>query len=321
MYIMLLDLKDRKILFELDSNSRASCSQIAKKVGLSTEVVNYRIKRFEKEKLITQYQLILNLADLNIIQFKICLSLQHITSKKLDEIISLIKALDYVKWIVQTKGRWDMLIALEAQSLETVNTIKDEILSIFENYLSEKSISILVEAQTFNRNYLLKEKRMPSQRTIMKKERTIILDDIDMKLLKLLSQNARTPLIELASKIKLSPRAAHYRLKQLEKTKLIRGYKIALDYEKLGIKFYKTFIQLDNPRPERVKSLTRYLSMKENVIHNVLVLGNWDMEPEFEVYSEEEFNKVLEELNDAYSDIIKNIEILTITKEHKFVYF
>ena len=40
-----LDLKDRKILYELDINSRQSNSEIAKKTGLSKQVIGLRIKK------------------------------------------------------------------------------------------------------------------------------------------------------------------------------------------------------------------------------------------------------------------------------------
>ena len=56
-------------------------------------------------------------------------------------------------------------------------------------------------------------------------------------------------------------------------------------------------------------------------MHQVRVLGNWDMEPEFEVVSEKEYTAILTDLKDKFSDIIKNIETITITQEHKFVYF
>ena len=50
-----LDLKDRKILYELDLNCRQSNTQIGKKVGLPRKVVEYRIKRMEEEGIITCY--------------------------------------------------------------------------------------------------------------------------------------------------------------------------------------------------------------------------------------------------------------------------
>ena len=48
-----LDVKDRRILYELDFNSRQSNSKIGKKVGLHKNVVNYRIKRMEKNGIIS----------------------------------------------------------------------------------------------------------------------------------------------------------------------------------------------------------------------------------------------------------------------------
>jgi len=317
-----LDLKDRKLLYELDNNSRQSCSKIGKKIGLSPEVVNYRIKRLEKEEIITQYQLIVNLSTLNIMQFKICLSFQHIKSDKLDRIIEELKSISSVKWIVSCKGNWDLILSLETESIEDIDKLKDNILTRFGNHINKKALSILVEARTYNRDYLIEDKSLVTDsRIIMKKDKIIKIDDLDLKILKKLAENARKSIVEIATELKQSVRAINYRIKQLEKKKVILGYKIALNYEKLGIQFFKTFIYLDNSKAERTGSLIKYLEQNKNIIHHVKVLGNWDLEPEFEVYSEMEFNQILKEIKDLYSDIIKHLEIITISKEHKFVYF
>ena len=124
----------------------------------------------------------------------------------------------------------------------------------------------------------------------------------------------------IAHDIKTSERVVNYRIRQLIKREIITGFRIAINYGKLGINFYKTFIYLDNPRKERVQSLISYFRNNKNIIHNVNVLGNWDLEPEFEVYSEREFNEILSEIKNKFSDIIKSLDIITISKEHKFVY-
>lgn len=317
-----LDLKDRKLLYELDTNSRQSCSKIGKKIGLSPEVVNYRIKRLEKENIITQYQLIVNLSTLNILQFKICLSFQHLISGKLNEIIENLKKNASVKWIVSCNGNWDLILSLETGSIENVDRLKDKIVALFGGHINRKALSILVEAQTYNRNYLIDDKSLITKsRIIMKRDKVIKIDDLDLQILKKLAENARKPIIDIASELNQTVRIINYRIKQLEKNKIILGYKIAINYEKLGLKFFKTFIYLDNPKEERTNSLISYLEQNKNIIHHVKVLGNWDLEPEFEVHSESKFNKILQEVKDKYSDIIKNIEIITISKEHKFVYF
>ena len=43
-----LDVKDRKILFQLTLNSRQSFNQIGKKVGLTKDVVAYRVKKLQE---------------------------------------------------------------------------------------------------------------------------------------------------------------------------------------------------------------------------------------------------------------------------------
>lgn len=258
---------------------------------------------------------------MNILQFKICLSFQHLDSAKLDEIIERIKVKNEAKWIVSCRGNWDLIIALETDSIENIEDIKQEILGLFKSHVREKSISILVEAQTYSRDFLLDEKTIHSSRIIMKKDKFIKLDELDIKILKSLAQNARKPIIDISKEVKSTVRIVNYRIKQLIKNKIILGFKIAINYEKLGIKFYKSFVYLDNPKKEKVKELLDFLASQINTTHNVKVIGNWDLEPEFEVYSEQEFDEIIKKINDQYSDIIKNIETITISKEHKFVYF
>lgn len=158
-------------------------------------------------------------------------------------------------------------------------------------------------------------------RVIMKEDTVVKLEKMDKSILQELSKNVRKPIIDIARKLHTTPRVVQYCIKQLIKEKVILGFKIAINYEKLGIRFYKTFMYLDNLKQERVHSLIQYCEQHKNIIHHVKVLGSWDLEPEFEAYSEEEFNAIITDIKDKFSDIIKRVDVITITKEHKFVYF
>jgi len=315
-----LDLKDRKILYELDSNCRQTCSQIGKKVGLSSEVVNYRIKKLEDEKIITQYQVAFDLSKLGIMQFKILLSFQHMNSETMDKIVKKLNANKNVKWIVSCNGSWDLMIALEAESISEIDELKNEILSAFENYIDKKAISICASGFVYNRDYLIDKKSYNRTRILVSGEKKEKLDKIDLEILKNLAEDARKPIVDIATELKTSARVVNYRMRQLVKEKIITGFRIAINYEKLGIKFYKTFFYLDNPKKERIEKIAEYFASNKNIIHNLHVVGNWDFEPEFEVFSNLEFNSLLRDIKDKFSDIIKNIDIVTIEKEHKFVY-
>ena len=71
-----LDLKDRKILYELDLNCRQSNTQIGKKVGLKKDVVSYRINNMEKEGIIKDYWTVIDTFKLGYNVFRVYLIFQ-----------------------------------------------------------------------------------------------------------------------------------------------------------------------------------------------------------------------------------------------------
>lgn len=60
------------------------------------------------------------------------------------------------------------------------------------------------------------------------------LDEIDIKLLKLLQQNSRYTVKELAARVHLSPTPTFERQKRLEREGYIMGYSAVVDHHKLG---------------------------------------------------------------------------------------
>ena len=75
------------------------------------------------------------------------------------------------------------------------------------------------------------------------------MDDIDKKILKLLSANARATLSELVGEIALSLPAISERLKKLEASGVIRQYTTILDPAKLNKHLMALmFLRFDNPK-------------------------------------------------------------------------
>ena len=75
------------------------------------------------------------------------------------------------------------------------------------------------------------------------------MDDVDKKILKMLSENARATLSELAGEIALSLPAISERLKKLEASGVIRQYTTILDPAKLNKHLMALmFLRFDNPK-------------------------------------------------------------------------
>lgn len=78
-----------------------------------------------------------------------------------------------------------------------------------------------------------------AKKPIIKAEKTVLnasisLDEKDIAILKLLQENARITVKEIADNIHLSPTPVHERIKRLEESNIIKQYATLLNSEKLG---------------------------------------------------------------------------------------
>jgi Lrp/AsnC family leucine-responsive transcriptional regulator len=74
-----VDLKDLRILRELDLNARASFSTIAKKIGLSKQVVRYRFERLQKIGVLRDFLTFLDTEKIGYKFHNVFLKLKHMT--------------------------------------------------------------------------------------------------------------------------------------------------------------------------------------------------------------------------------------------------
>ena len=93
----------------------------------------------------------------------------------------------------------------------------------------------------------------------------IKIDGIDKEIIRMLIENARRPILEIAKKIGISGAAIHQRLRKLEKSKLINGSSISIDPKVLG---YNTmaYIGIFLDRATNNKTVVTELSKIKNVV-------------------------------------------------------
>jgi Lrp/AsnC family leucine-responsive transcriptional regulator len=69
----------------------------------------------------------------------------------------------------------------------------------------------------------------------MTAESSVLLDEIGRNLLRVLQEDGRLSFAEIARRIGLSPAATAERLRRLEEVGVIKGYRVELDREALGL--------------------------------------------------------------------------------------
>jgi len=313
-----LDLKDRKILYELDLNCRQSNAQIGKKVGLGRDVVGYRIKKLEEDGVIINYWANIDTFRLGYDVFRIYINFRDVTPEKKKEIIDYF--VNYKNsWVVASiKSEIDLDVVVWVKNIYEFYNFWDNILDKYEEFFDKFYISIYIQANVYRKSFLLPEIDDTGNREIHKVlcgVDSIKIDDIDYKLLNELAVNARSPLIELAEKLNISSQSVNYKIKSLIENDIINAFRVNIDYDKFGLKNYKIDIYLKDHKKK--KPILDYLSKNPKLEFMNLAIGWSDLEPEFVVTNIDEILRILDDINNKFSGAIKKQTFFITEKLHK----
>ena len=314
-----IDLKDRKILYELDLNCRQSNTQIGKKVGLKKDVVAYRINRMQDEGIITNFWTAINTFKLGYNVFRIYIKLQYTNNEIKNNIIK--NFVNYKNtWVAGSiRGNIDFAAVIWVDDIYEFYTFWNNTLDKFEEYFEDYSFSIYIESFDYKKNYLLPENKDYANRELYRTScigKPVKIDEIDYKLLNEIVVNARAPLIDLAKKLNCSSQTIQYRLKNLLNLHVIDGFRIHIDYSKLGLNLYKVDFYLKDHKKRN--TIIEYLKTKPYFIVLNVSIGWSDIEPEFVFKNVDELIKEMDDINTKFPNVIKNYNYWETAIIHKF---
>ncbi len=313
-----LDLKDRKILYQLDINSRQSNAQIAKKIGLSKDVVNYRIKQLETNEFIKGYYSIIDLYRLGYISFRIYIKLVNASHEKEKEISHFLINNKKVMYLGKIDGSYDLGIGTYVKSIYEFEEFYSDFKNRYKEYIGKEEISIFTKAYHFHRAYLLDKKHDELNPELIGGENKVECDKKDIEILKLIAANSRISTIEIAEKLKMPATTIAFRIKQLEKKKVIQAHRFIFDFEKYGYDYYKIDLTLNNT--SRIKDLINYCHLHPNIIYIDQTIGGSDFEFDIEVKNKAQFLEIMDELKRKFPEI-REWSYFTVRNYDKLLYF
>lgn len=141
------------------------------------------------------------------------------------------------------------------------------------------------------------------------------LDHIDEQILKLLHENARMPLKQIAAKVFLSSPAVSARIDRLERIGIITGYTTKINPAELGFHI-KAFINLE-VNPGQKKEFYPFIKKCNNVVECNCVTGDYAMLIEVMFRSTEELDHFIGDLQHFGST--KTQIVFSTSVEHRGV--
>jgi len=312
----MLDKIDKKLLAELDKDSRQSFSQIGKKLKTSKEVVRYHFENLIKKGIIKNCYALVDNYKIGYLIHIVWIKFHNITSEIEQEIITKLVNTKNVGVVIKLYGKWDLVIGIWAKNTIDFYNYYNEMSGEFNKYIKDRLITVEVNCSYLGQKFLY-DQTIPTVRigNSLKEEK---IDEQDIEIIKALAINSRIPAIDLATKLKLSPNAVIARIKKLEKGSIIAAYKVNIDYEKIGFSHHRIFLKANISKKEAIKS---YIETLPQVISVMNYVGYADIEFRICVKDSVEIYELLSNLRKRFQDSIEEYDSVMFLKSFDILNF
>jgi len=312
-----LDMLDRKILSELDKNSRQAFSAIAKKVRSSRTVVEYRVKKLFEKGIISHLSVFVDPAKFGLTSWKVYLQFYNKNKKIENEITDFLEKEDRVWWVIKCEGDFDLMFSALTRSVHEFYELLNNFQVKFSKYEARIEVTSHINPDFFSRGYLLDKESKKVCNTFLKEPKVIKLNKIDIEILKFLIDDSRISSVEIASKLNTTARVINYRVKELLRKEIITHFRLIPNINKLGLDYYKVMISLKGLNKEKEEKLKLFFESHENIINYSNSWGPWEIEFEVEIEGYKELVKLVNKIRNEFSDIIRKTEFVLIYEELK----
>lgn len=311
---MKLDLVDQNIISELDRDARQPASAIAKKLKIAKETVNFRIKRLLANKVIKGFYPLLDTGKLGLFFVKIFLKFREIPPARRDAILGFLASHPRMSQVLLLEGKYDVqLFLLVCENRDTLAFL-EHLNTFCGKDIQDKELLLVTSMHRFNLRFF-KDAAEEQSEIVESGKEGASLEGIPLKLLRLLSANARIPLLELASKLDISPQLAGYHLKKLIREKVIVGTHVAINYDLLEKMHYHLTFRVNTHAS--LPSILEFFRASRTCIFATKMIGAYDGSAEILVDSSQELRELLDNFRKRFSESVNRLDVLLIYKEYE----
>ncbi|MFH1256879.1 MAG: winged helix-turn-helix transcriptional regulator [Candidatus Diapherotrites archaeon] len=315
-----LDEKDRLILFELDCNSRQSNSQIAKKMAMDKNVVNYRINRLLREEFIVSFYTVIDKPLLGFQGIGIYLRVRFDTVEEEKGFVEAITSSPFTWWVGSISGEFNFGFVSYMKNIYEFEQFWEKITSKYKKFMLKSVVCPYTKVHDCAAAFLVPEKILDRPVQVVGETfGSISISDSEKKLLSALSENARLPTVELAKKTGISVSSIKLLMKNLKKNGIIKGFRARLNLEKMGLAMYKINFQLNDL--DKYAEMVSFALAEPSTIYIDKSISFADLEIEILAERPEEMERFVKKFSAKFPGKVKDYDYFLFHKVHKIKYF
>lgn len=314
-----LDVKDKKILSILSNNSRIPLTQLSKKVNLSRDAINYRIKNYEKNGIIQGYRTMVDMSKFGYEANHLFIKLNNPSKEIEQRILNKLIKYPFIRAIIKFSGNYDFEIAFITKDIGDLDWVLTKIVTTCSGVLQDYELLIISKifvAETFPPDFSRYKIERGYKKSTNKK-----IDKKDVEILKILSEEATLPLYEVAGKVKLSADAVAYRIKNLINSGVIIKFIPVINYTSLDYNLHTILLNINGLDEEKERKLKSFLSSDKNTLWAVKTIGRFNVLIYLLVKNIDDLQQTMLKLRGLFPKQINHYETLIAYEEYKYIYF
>ena len=310
-----LSKKDLKLVFELDSNYRTPYSRIGKKIGMSQQLVSYKVKSLSSNGVILSNMPLIDYSRFGYLSFRVYFKINFANRKKFNEMVSEMKRNPGITSIIECEGRYDLMLTFTTRNPSNFNKGLRELIASNPDQLKNCMILTTVVEHHYPRKYLVGYRNYDD--TIIGGDREIVnINKTDIKILRSLMEGKKN-VIDISKHSGVTPKTVISKLRKLESMGIIQGYRTVIDTQKMGFLTSKLLIKYQSVSVDREKELRNFCRANSNITEFTKVFGEWDLELTIETRTQQEFRNIYMKLREDFEDIIYDFDKFSVFGFHK----
>ncbi|MBT3408871.1 Lrp/AsnC family transcriptional regulator [Candidatus Woesearchaeota archaeon] len=312
---------ERQILSHLESNSRLPFTRIASRSKKSQQMISYKVNSLINQSIIQNFYSLIDYSRLNVICFWVFFRLSYIQKGKVDDLIKTLMKSKHISIVSTCGGKFDLMCSFLSRNASEFNKMLKEIMFKYPKQLKNYTVLTAIVNRDFGRKYLLGSYYKTNEVIYGGDRLPEKFDELDYKILKTLSGNARVSSGVLAKKLVVGAKTILSRIKKLEDREIILGYKPKLNLSFLNYSSMLVLLNYHNISRDIEDDLVNYLKNHPNIIGITKTLGKWDIIIKVEAAKRTELRKIEMDLRERFALLIKEVELIPIYNEYIENYF
>jgi len=311
---------DKKILYELDRDGRASYVDIAKNVGTSLQVVKYHFERLMDEKVIKNFWAFIDYDRAGYSFFwGYWMKFSGQTKEEEKKMYKTFTDNNYIPIVMRCDGYADVMLGIIAKDVFHHNQILQEIFNEYGQFITMSEIVVGLGFIKFPRTYLINEENKAGTFHASGGVTEIAkLSELDRQILSLLQVDGRIEFTKIAKILGYTPGLIHRNYTKLVDEGVISKITYTINYDIIGLKLFRVLFKIKQFNKRRINALYDFCRENPNIINYVKAMGNWQLMLDIEIKNQDELRGLLRQMKHDFNDIIFQIEINEVYKMDKF---